>query len=84
MADLTEKQIKLLNALGRGQVIAGWAHDGLSKLERLGYAVSSAAFSASGRLSSSKLWAISVKGREFLDTELLAKEVAAKPREPMW
>lgn len=70
MADLTGKQINILKVLAEREfVLADWSHQDLGRLERLGFAVSFTAYSASGRLSSSKVWEISVRGSDFLATE---------------
>ncbi len=70
MAVLTQKAINVLKVLDGGKpIIAVWKHPELSALERKGFAISTYAVAPNGRSHSSKVWAITIDGGQFLRDE---------------
>lgn len=70
MAVLTQKMVNVLKVLDGGKpIIAVWKNPELSALERMGFVISTYAVSLSGRNHTSKVWAITIDGGQFLRDE---------------
>lgn len=70
MTALTKKQITLLaNMTRKSPVIAPWSNRDLVTLSQLGFVDETLGWAADGRVSGSKVWTITDKGRRFIDEE---------------
>lgn len=68
--NLTSKQIAILESLAkRSPVVAPWTNRDLTCLEQMRFVQAEAAYQATGKLSSNKVWTITDAGRRFLNVE---------------
>ncbi|MFC3442580.1 hypothetical protein ACFOKF_15500 [Sphingobium rhizovicinum] len=68
--NLTNKQIKLLGILATRWIIAPWATIDLVKLEQMNLVAGDLAFGANGKVHTSKVWMLTVAGRQFVAESL--------------
>lgn len=74
MSSLNKKQISLLtNMTRKSPVIAPWSNRDLVALSQLGFVEETVGWAADGRVSGSKVWTITDKGRRFIDEERCAQ-----------